>query len=485
MIGKDDPKFSIFADEYHYRDTANQLAKKPRRSVELITFHNTGERFIDPVAALGGRAPRLAMPSRYSVEQYSADGSIVKVSRYMADADEAYANRREQAYRDTHVRRPKTPSQPSQYEPKPISAKDSAGAVSITKDQYEMEGPATLPGGSNTYVKSTDWFSKDAPDAPPVDNKSTEFFADDETEPQDDTMQNISDEDIAKLVNAVGNMPEFSWVRQKMDEENGGGAVSPDAPGGMDDVGGMDDGMGDMDMPPEEGPDLDDVAGEEDFDVDQNMMGAASGQPVVTPPDQDADFDDQQNFGAEMANDTETQFPEEDMNQYSSRGATVSRYSALEAKHNALKTSHIGLMHQLGKVAKQLQKAEYDKVDAQRRHDIHEVCAQYAGIFDPEQECSRLLYSAGAKLSDEEFHNEMARMVDIGHRSHQKDVMRNTVPQAIATTHRGGPAGQIQRNAAWFAKSQEIQTQAADKGKFLDWAELQAETDKAMAGPAS
>ena len=53
MIGNKKPRWAIFADEYHYADSAEQLAKRPRRSVELWTEERMEDRFFDPIAALG------------------------------------------------------------------------------------------------------------------------------------------------------------------------------------------------------------------------------------------------------------------------------------------------------------------------------------------------------------------------------------------------------------------------------------------------
>jgi len=104
MIGHEKPVFAIFGNEYHNRAHQSTLANRPRRSVELLTLRSTGERFFDPIAALGARSPRLAMPAKYS----QIDSSEVEI------------------------------------------------------DRYSFTAPASFPGGSNTYIPGPDEYSADS-----------------------------------------------------------------------------------------------------------------------------------------------------------------------------------------------------------------------------------------------------------------------------------------------------------------------------------
>ncbi len=70
MIGRENPRWAIFADEYHLRDSKQVLNTKPYRSVELWTFKDGRMRF-HPVAAVGAEAPRLQMPAKYSQGQFT------------------------------------------------------------------------------------------------------------------------------------------------------------------------------------------------------------------------------------------------------------------------------------------------------------------------------------------------------------------------------------------------------------------------------
>ena len=81
MIDNARPTWAIFADEYREKTHLSRLKRLPRRSVELITYPN-GERFLDPIAALGSRAPRLALPVKYASTEHEG----VMVERYSVAA---------------------------------------------------------------------------------------------------------------------------------------------------------------------------------------------------------------------------------------------------------------------------------------------------------------------------------------------------------------------------------------------------------------
>ncbi len=114
MVGHDTPRFAVFGDEYHRNDKRDVLAEKPRRSIELLTMKSTGQRFFDPIAALGATSPALAMPSRYSLDQEA------EVERYSFVAD-------------------------------PES------------DVDRFDSAAAMPGGSNTYIPDAEHYSAEEP----------------------------------------------------------------------------------------------------------------------------------------------------------------------------------------------------------------------------------------------------------------------------------------------------------------------------------
>ena len=77
MIGNENPKYAIFADEFWFRDKAGERAKLPGRSVEIWQHPEMAERFFDPVAALGAETPRLDMPMKFA---RAANG--VEIAKY-------------------------------------------------------------------------------------------------------------------------------------------------------------------------------------------------------------------------------------------------------------------------------------------------------------------------------------------------------------------------------------------------------------------
>lgn len=81
MVGNLKPRWAIFADEYRYKDTAQQTAKKPGRSVEVWLHENIADRFFDPIAALGAETPRLDLPMKFTKSP-----SGVEVAKYAAMA---------------------------------------------------------------------------------------------------------------------------------------------------------------------------------------------------------------------------------------------------------------------------------------------------------------------------------------------------------------------------------------------------------------
>jgi len=82
MIGKENPRWAIFADEHHFREEAERVRKNPRRSPEVWLSPRMEDRFFDPIAALGVEAPRLDMGST----RYCRTSSGRIVQKYSASA---------------------------------------------------------------------------------------------------------------------------------------------------------------------------------------------------------------------------------------------------------------------------------------------------------------------------------------------------------------------------------------------------------------
>lgn len=66
MIGNKDPKWTIFADEHYFKDSAAEMKRLPTRSPEVWLADEMGDRFMDPIAALGSQTPQLDMGIRFA-----------------------------------------------------------------------------------------------------------------------------------------------------------------------------------------------------------------------------------------------------------------------------------------------------------------------------------------------------------------------------------------------------------------------------------
>lgn len=83
MMGRSNPRWGIFANEWQRRDKAEQLQDRPNRSVEVLQLKANGRRYIDPIAALS-EAPRLPLPTTAQYAAAAENDEAVTVERYDA-----------------------------------------------------------------------------------------------------------------------------------------------------------------------------------------------------------------------------------------------------------------------------------------------------------------------------------------------------------------------------------------------------------------
>ena len=83
MMGRKNPRWGIFANEWQRADKAEQLRDRPNRSVEVLQLKANGRRYIDPIAALS-EAPRLPLPSTAQYGVASEEAEAYTVERYDA-----------------------------------------------------------------------------------------------------------------------------------------------------------------------------------------------------------------------------------------------------------------------------------------------------------------------------------------------------------------------------------------------------------------
>ena len=82
MIGHNQPKWAVFADEFHKKDQADLFDKRRRRSVEVLRFKDGRPPVLDPIATLGADSPRLNLP----VARYEAENAVVERYSFVAPA---------------------------------------------------------------------------------------------------------------------------------------------------------------------------------------------------------------------------------------------------------------------------------------------------------------------------------------------------------------------------------------------------------------
>lgn len=110
MVGRVQPRFAIYADEYVKHSCKDDIQARPGRSVEVLTLKANGRTYINPIAAIS-EAPRLPLPVQFSfghdddevVERYQVQapysvaaafpgGGNTFTQKFDADGDDPAAN---------------------------------------------------------------------------------------------------------------------------------------------------------------------------------------------------------------------------------------------------------------------------------------------------------------------------------------------------------------------------------------------------------
>jgi hypothetical protein len=140
MIGHEKPVFAIFGDEYHRKDRLNDVQSAPRRSIELNTLRSTGQRWFDPIAALGAKAPRLAMPAKYdSTEEADIERYSVVAPAYFPGGSNTNVDK---THYDDETN---FPSQEDEMNGQSISDQDIAAIVAAIEQMPEIQFIRSMP----------------------------------------------------------------------------------------------------------------------------------------------------------------------------------------------------------------------------------------------------------------------------------------------------------------------------------------------------
>lgn len=432
MIGRENPRFALFADEYHRRDSAEVLNRKPFRSVELWTFKDGRQRF-HPIAAVGAEAPRLLMPARYTqntgkYDQYQHEGASVE--RYTVAA---------------------------------------IGPV----EKYDAAGGA-MPGGGSTFTKA---FGDDG-DA----GQKTDYAAQAPVAP-------TSNPDIVRdVLTALSATPEFTYLRKCMAEEEamagdslaaandlGSGDLDAagsggDLPGGMganapgDDL----DDLDDDGQPPDGGApidtddldDLDETGGPSDSDSDKDK-----GKPPFGHHSEGKEKKDKHS----MANNPNVVSVEKFTE-------VVNENKELREKYTALHSSHESLMGDHKKLHDRVQTVERRATDEVRAAKIAGWAEKYSLAINPEEARKECLYSEGSNMTDAEFERYGQLIDKIGSQfSNSPMIPRGAMPERY-TNRQQGDVEKYEERLSQLAV--EYHSEQMKIGKSPSYAECQAEAKK-------
>lgn len=139
MIGHERPVFAIFGDEYHRKDRLHDVQSAPRRSIELNTLRSTGQRWFDPIAALGAKAPRLAMPAKYNASEDA------EIERYSVVAPAYFPGGSNTNIDKTQYDNETNSSQEDQMNTQSISDQDIAAIVAAIEQMPEIQFIRSMP----------------------------------------------------------------------------------------------------------------------------------------------------------------------------------------------------------------------------------------------------------------------------------------------------------------------------------------------------
>lgn len=337
--------------------------------------------------------------------------------------------------------------------------KYTVGAVAVEK--YEA-GAAVMPGGGNTFARRTDYAGGGS----------------------------MAPEDIAGIMAAISETPEFQFLRTLMTQQDaqglddgmggdpamGGDELGGDpAMGGEPDAGGLGDdmGAGDMgdDMGDDMGPPMPEVDGDGEDEGDLDLDG--DGDMDQADDDLDDDLSDLDG-GDEGDSD---QFPDEDEDpdmtkntQTRAGGASLERYTALQRSHNEL-------VEKYGKVYERLGVLERERTDAVRGKAIQELAAAHPFAVLKDEEEKACLYSLGSKMTDEQFRDRYTLLKTTAERFTNSPM----IPVGAMPTRQipqSEPEKYTQKVAELAVK---IHTANVTAGRTSDFATCEAEAKKRLA----
>lgn len=350
MIGDQEQKFAIFGDEYHKPKYQKIADEKPRRSVELMRYADSRRNFFDPIACLGADSPRLEIPPAY----------------YGAIEDEG-----------------------------------------VVVERYSIMAPASggaLPGGSNTYL--------------PGEREDYQADQSQQTIQTQGSTTMLSPEDVNQIISAIANAIEprlaalESFMKGGQQPAAQPGALPGAQPGQLP---GQPNGQPNAASPagdpaaggsPAPAGDPLSLAGGASPTAQRDQYAlpalAAAAVPALAGA---AGAAAGKMMGGSGKQDYSANSDPEHLNDDLPEGGdivTTEKYS--QEFVDQLIHNHEQLIAETGQLRATVGKLLHERTDAQRAYRLQQLAQKYSAIeANLDEEMERVLYSAGAKMTDEEF----------------------------------------------------------------------------------
>lgn len=260
-------------------------------------------------------------------------------------------------------------------------------------------------------------------------------------EPNSEKNEMISPEDLAQVVDAVRNFmqPYTQWLDTQM-QASAGSQGDPNALA-----------LG--------------------ADPSQAMPGQAPGMPQApAAPASPA---------APAAPQAPSQHPGSPKPEQYSQGQAPMRYAADEdeevekERYAAMEEKYLQLVGEFAQMKTRQGALEAERTDAIRSHRLHQLCSRMGGVVDFDEESSKVLYSAGADISDDEFEERLEMIERYASLAVPPTGM---VPEGVAEDD-GGDAPISKERYSARVQSEVVRriTESVSAGKILDYNTVEGE----------
>jgi hypothetical protein len=403
VIGKKKPRYAIIADEWHYKDTHEQVRKLPRRSVEIWMHQDMGERFFDPIACLGAETPRLDLGVKFAKDRA---GHQVEKYSYVS----------------------------------PVQAKG-------TPVKYQ----AVSPGGGNTFVQGTD-------------QNQANYNAEGGNVPTGQQMETGADGQLPpaalqQIVSAFSELDFVKWARGKMQEEMasagapedpiaaaaqappgipGGGALEPDPQLPTTNGGAPhEDMMATPAQPPvpqqqQYSADEDDETKAADYEADEDEDDDTATSPAdktdyeaAENEDQDTEHEDYDCDGDKGRDDYEAEDDEDNEVPMSKETHDTDVVKMSRAQHDSERQKYAKIAKENETLRAEVEKYRkenddmresvgvlmQERNDAKREQALTELYSQRS--FDLEKALDRCLYARGSKMDAKAFQDHLELLAEV------------------------------------------------------------------------